>query len=376
MTVELVKHSSSALRRYMTDMSISVVELAQKTGISPNKIERALQSQDKVFKLSQLQKIGERLFVPTIYLSSDKFSYDRLQPQLTEFRNNQNYHENSYRDKALKQEFCSVRQTYMEVLQSLDEEPLKFELKLDGHNPEQDAQNIISYFGFYNYKKTLKSNDDYYRAWRGLVEDKGILVLEKPKEDFGSDGLCLYFDYVPIIGILSTGQSYSRRLFTLIHELVHLGLGQSIFDGKILSNHSSLLERYCDAVAGHVVAPFEIIKMYFNESSTLEENISKIRSITKASKAAIAIQFKNIGYISQKELSEYLDDLDRKNDGEIKAGPPKHSLVLNYFGYNFVEKVMSAMWSEAIPSSTAKKILKYTDKNNLDSFNKLQSKVF
>lgn len=376
MSVELVKHSSYALKRYMSDMSISVEELAQKTGIAKSKIDKALGSADKTFKLSQLQKIGERLFVPTIYLSSDKYTFDRKQPQLTEFRNKNNYHEDSYRDKALIQEFCSVRQTYLDVLERLDEKPLIFDLKLSGDNPENDAKSIISYFGFYSFKKTLQNNDDYYRAWRSLVEDKDILVLEKPKEDFGSDGLCLYFDFMPIIGILSTGQSHSRRLFTLIHEIVHLGLGQSIFDGKILSNSSNRIERYCDAVAGHVVAPFELIEKYFDKLNTLEDNILKIRSFTKASKAAIAIQLKNIGYISQKELFEYLDNLDHKNTGEIKAGPPKHSLVLNYFGHNFVEKVMSAMWSEAIPLSTAKKILKYTDKNNLDSFNKLQSKVF
>ncbi|ATO19296.1 hypothetical protein BS636_06270 [Acinetobacter sp. LoGeW2-3] len=376
MTVELVKHSSNALKRYMSDMSISAAELAQKTGISQNKIEKALDSQDKIFKLSQLQKIGERLFVPTIYLSSDSFFYERSQPELTEFRNKKNYIKNSYRDRALIQEFCSVRQTYLDILQSLDEKPLKFDLKLCGDNPEQDAENIISYFGFYDYKKTLKNNDDYYKSWRALVEEKSILVLEKPKEDFGSDGLCLYFEYVPLIGILSSGQSYSRRLFTLIHELVHLGLGQSIFDGKILSSETNRIERYCDAVAGNVVAPIKIIEKYYDNLKGLEDNILIIRNLTKASKAAIAIQFKNIGYISQSELSEYLHELERRNDGERKAGPPKHSIVLNYFGYNFVEKVMSAMWSEAIPSSTAKQILRYNDKNSVDSFNKLQSKVF
>ncbi|MFW1644988.1 XRE family transcriptional regulator [Acinetobacter guillouiae] len=374
MPAELVKHSSIALMRYMTDMNISAADLAKKTGISENKIDSVLSTDEKVLKLSQLQKIAEKLFVPTVYLSTDSFIYERTQPELTEFRNLENFVENSYRDKALIQEFCAVRSNYLTVLDSLDEEPLPFRLVLSGDSAIKDAELIISYFGFYQHKKSLKNQDDYFKSWRALVEDKSILVLEKPKEDFGSDGLCLFFDVVPIIGILSTGQSYSRRLFTLIHELVHLGLGQSIFDGKLLHS-SSKLERYCDEVAGHVVAPISIIEKEYDPLNSLESNILKIRSITKASKAAIAIQFKNVGLISQKELTMYLADLDTRH-GDIKGGPKKESLVLNYFGFNFVEKVMSAMWSEAIPASTAKHILRFHDKNNTDSFGRLQSKVF
>lgn len=34
------------------------------------------------------------------------------------------------------------------------------------------------------------------------------------------------------------------------------------------------------------------------------------------------------------------------------------------------------MWNEVIPATTAKQILRFTDKHTSESFNKLQSKVF
>lgn len=375
MAIELVPHSSIALKRYMTDMCISVEELASKTTISKNKILQALESDEKVFRITQLQKISEKLYVPTIYLSTSKFIFERDQPELKEFRNLEDFSELSYRDKALIQEVCGVRSDFLSVLESLGEEPRVFDLELRGDSVIEDAQSIINYFNFHEKNKKIQSQDDYFKSWRLLVEEKSILVIDRPKDNFGSDGMCLYFSEVPIITIFSTGQSYSRRLFTLIHELVHLGLRQSVFDGKLLQDNPRKLERYCDEVAGHVVAPLNIIETIYSSELNLEENIINIRKKIKASKAAIAIQLKNIKYIDHKELKNYLSDLERR-DMDFGGGPKKESIVLNYFGYNFVEKVMSAMWNEVIPATTARQILKYTDKHTSESFNKLQSKVF
>ena len=223
MSIELVKHSSIALKRYMTDMCISADELASKTNISINKIQKSLNSDEQVYKLSQLQKIAEKLYVPTIYLSTTKLFFERDEPELQEFRNLQDFTEFSYKDRALIQEVCKVRSDYFSILDSLDEEPLSFSLKLNGKNAIDDANEIIQYFEFHKRNKKIQSQDDYFKSWRLLVEEKSILVLDKPKDNFGSDGLCLYFEQIPIITIFSTGQSYSRRLFTLIHEIVHLG---------------------------------------------------------------------------------------------------------------------------------------------------------
>ena len=85
---------------------------------------------------------------------------------------------------------------------------------------------------FFLNKEEIISNKMYYE--NGIFEAKDILVIEKSsKEPFGSDGFCLWFDVVPVIVVLSTGQAAERRLFTIMHELVHLGLRQSVFDGKI-----------------------------------------------------------------------------------------------------------------------------------------------
>lgn len=373
MVIELVKHSPNALRRYMADMNVSASALANLTKISQSKITKAL-NEVEVFKLSQLETISKVLFVPTVYLTTDNFVYERNTPEIIEFRNHIDIPEDKYKENALVQEFCQVRDNFISILQSLNEEPKTFDLKLSGTNAEEDAQAIIDYFGFYTHSKKVKNSDDYFNAWRDIVELMDVIVIDRGRDKFGSDGMCLYFDAAPIITIFSSGQSQSRKLFTLVHEIVHLGLGSSVFDGRLLESENSL-EKYCDQVTGYVLAPKSIVATCFNENLTIEENVILIRKQTKASKAAIAIQLKILGLINQDQLADYLDYIKPKeNDGGF--GSKKENMVLKYFGHNFVEKVMSAMWQERISSNTAKNILGFHKTSKPSAFKELQQKVF
>ena len=372
MAIQLVDHSPIALQRYMTDMNLSADELASLAGISNNKISKALE-ESTIFRLGQLEKIAKILYVPTVYLTTHDFVYERNNPEIIEFRNQINIPEERYKENALVQEFCLVRENYISVVESLDEEVQRFNLQLSGENPEQDAQLIIEYFGFYNHNKRTKNSDDYFNSWRDIVELKDVIVIDRGREKFGSDGMCLYFEVAPIISIFSSGQSPSRKLFTLIHEIVHLGLGESVFDGHLLESNNKL-EKYCDRVAGYVVAPPDIVNESFSKSLNLEDNILLIRKKTKASKAAIAIQLKILGFIKQSQLDEYLDYINPKEGGGF--GSKKENMVLKYFGHSFVEKVMSAMWQDQISSNIAKDILGFHKKSKPSAFKELQQKVF
>jgi Zn-dependent peptidase ImmA (M78 family) len=209
-----------------------------------------------------------------------------------------------------------------------------------------------------------------------IVESKDVIVINKPSEKYGSDGMSLFFESLPIVVIFSSGQSTSRQLFTLIHELVHLGLGQSVFDGH-LTKSAHEIERYCDSVAGYVVAPTKVIQATYSHEKTVAENVDAIRKQTKASKAAIAIQLRNISLISAADLNAFLDSIQPP---EPKAGggfgQSKENLVIRYYGKTFVSHVLSALWQENISPSTAQKMLNIKPTSSMSVLNELQAKVF
>lgn len=369
----LVRHSPTALKRYMSDMEISADELAQISSIAVSKISTAL-NQDQIFKLNQLESIAKALFVPTVYLTTDEYVFEREAPELIEFRNQKNISENRYKYRALIEEFARVRQDYLEVIESLEEEALPFNLELTGDDAIEDAQRIESYFNFHTTKKIQYSADDYFRAWRSIVESKDVLVINKGREKFGSDGMSLFFSAVPVIVIFSSGQSPSRQLFTLIHELVHIGLGQSVFDGYLTESNKKI-ERYCDLVAGYVIAPSSIINELYDPEKSLNDNVLVIRNKTKASKAAIAIQLKNINLITSFELNDYLDYIRPPESPSGGFGQSKDNMVLKYYGREFVSRVMNALWQNSISASTAKQILGISS-SSTGVLRDLQDKVF
>ncbi|GAC1375134.1 MAG: hypothetical protein NVS3B3_14880 [Aquirhabdus sp.] len=184
----------------------------------------------------------------------------------------------------------------------------------------------------------------------------------------------MYYSKMPIIVILSSDQSPSRRLFTLIHELVHLGLKQSVFDGNVLAN-TEAEERYCNKVAGHVLAPIGLVNAIWDDKKPTLEIIAEIRKKTKASYAAIAIQLFFANKIDKQELNELLLSFKTEaKEGEGGFGLKKQYLVLNEFGNLYVQNVLRAWWSDAISKTAAIDFLGI--KTRPEVLNILPEKVF
>ena len=204
-----------------------------------------------------------------------------------------------------------------------------------------------------------------------LVEKKDVLVLEKSRLSIGSEGLSLFYDLLPIVVIITSGQTASRKLFTLIHELVHLGLRQSALDGYILEANNQT-ERYCNEVAGHVLVPLSVINRIYEDKNSLIDNIEKIRKTIKVSYDAIAIQLKQVGKISQSDLDAYFINKQIKideNDSGFRSSYKKHT-TYNHFGRIYIQQVFSAVWEDALSLGGAMRILDIEKMSDLDYLEK------
>lgn len=371
---DLIKHSPLALSHYRQQLSLSRDFLAKKTGIALSKIEKGEQ-EDNVFTYSQIQKLATRLFIPDFYLLTDHTESKSI-PNVIDHRNlieidNEAIQYNS--QKALH-ELISNRNNLIYIYESLDIQIGNFDLFLTGNDPIGDANLIRNWLKVDNAKFKTENNDDYYRSWRTLIEKNDVIIIELSSTKIGSEGMALYYDTLPIIAILSSGQSHSRRLFTMIHELVHLGLRQSAIDGNVLTD-THHIERYCNQVAGHVLLPQEVAHQLYSHVLSLDENIKKIRKSVKVSKQAIAIQLKLLGLITQQMLDEYLHNLDNEQDQGKSGGfgISQKSKTHNQFGNVYLQQVISAVWNDTIPINTAMKILHLKDVQDLTY---LEQKVF
>lgn len=371
MARELVTHSPAALKHYREQLSLSREMLAKKAGnMDINKIERG-ERENHVFTFKQLQTVAKILLIPDFYLLMDDVQTLDI-PQTIDYRGDSAI-QNSESEYLLKKsihELVQNREDLLYTYESIEVEPEPFKLRLVGDNAIHDAQAIREFLEVDESKFTLDNSDDYYHAWRTLLERKDVLVLEISRTKIGSEGMALYYDILPIVAILSSGQSNSRKLFTMIHELVHLGLRQSAIDGDILNSPIDL-ESYCNKVAGHALLPEASLQRLFRPHLSLSDGIDYIRQTLKISRQAIAIQLRLTNRIDQQQLEEYFAYLEAKNNGRGRTG--KQYTAYNHFGKVYIQQVLSAVMSDNISLSSAMNILRV---DNVAQLQYLEERVF
>ena len=367
----LVAHSPVAFNYYRDRLSLSADLLCQKTTIPIAKIQKAEQ-ESQVFTFNQLQKLAKVLLVPEFYLMTDKIQEIDI-PEYVDHRNRIDQvmsNEDEYSLNKVIHNAVISRENLEYTYDCLDVEPEPFTLILSGNDAEGDAKAIRDFLDVEQENLTLAGSEGY-KTWRLLIERKDVLVLEIGREKIGSEGLSLYYPTLPIIAILSSNQSNSRKLFTMIHELVHLGLRQSSIDGQLLHADESI-ERYCNQVAGYVLVPQGVLDTYQYDLS-ISENVDNIRKVTKVSRWAIAIQLKLVGIITQSQLDNYIQELEiSQSSGGFGISGKKYT-AFNKFGQVYLQQVLSAVWDNSISISSAIDMLNLNDVTDLDY---LEQKVF
>lgn len=98
----------------------------------------------------------------------------------------------------------------------------------------------------------------YFNYLRDEVEDSGVFTFQQQLED--DRAFCLYDPEFPII-ILNSGDSITGKIFSLIHELVHILLG----DNNITTDYGNHFythdptEVFCNKIASEVILPNELL---------------------------------------------------------------------------------------------------------------------
>lgn len=107
---------------------------------------------------------------------------------------------------------------------------------------------------------------EHLNAWVSAIETSGVLVLATRGGKVAIDemrGMCLYFDELPVI-VLNGSDHPRPRLFSLLHEFVHVVLHTEGLCDVIADAHPSTqdrsLEARCNAIAAAVLMPADVVR--------------------------------------------------------------------------------------------------------------------
>lgn len=102
-----------------------------------------------------------------------------------------------------------------------------------------------------------------FHAWRSKIEDAGVLVFQASHiESDEASGFAIWADVLPVM-VVNRKDAYPRRIFSLLHELVHLMLRQTGVsdlesDGP-RPQEDERVEVFCNHVAAATLMPQDLL---------------------------------------------------------------------------------------------------------------------
>jgi Zn-dependent peptidase ImmA (M78 family)/transcriptional regulator with XRE-family HTH domain len=195
----------------------------------------------------------------------------------------------------------------------------------------------------------FRSNDQAFKAWRHALEDVGVFTFKDSFKDSFLSGFSLVHDQFPII-MLNNSNSFTRQIFTLMHELGHILYGvNGVTDIdesylKFLNSNERRIEVQCNKFASEVLVPSNVFQpdiQFYKEEG--DEAISEIANKYSVSREVILRKLLDFGVISEayysKKSGEWNKDYLRSKK-DTKGGN-WYLTRIAYLGEGFAQKAFS-----------------------------------
>ncbi len=187
-----------------------------------------------------------------------------------------------------------------------------------------------------------------------MAEEKGIIVLRNGVVGNNSHrklmvdefrGFVLYDDIAPVV-FINNNDAISAKIFTLIHEVVHILIGQSAsFDLRYLRSADNQVEKFCDRCAAEFLVPEKDIKSVYSKIKDLEE----LAKHFKVSQIVILRRLLDVSLIEQVEFLVQLEKLYAKEIKKSKGyGGDIYLTIHNRLSKRFLHIIYSAVENNTI----------------------------
>ena len=279
------------------------------------------------------------------------------------------------------------RETLIELYELLEEAPPEITLNIDSgenknENRKQAARKITEFLEL--KREQLQQANDRYTAlkfWKQTIEAKGILVCQtNPHLSIDLKtirGFCIAQRPFPMI-VLNSKDSPYGRIFTLIHELVHIALGESVIQNtnfeEVNTRKLNSIEAFCNHVAGEILVPknelLEIVNL-----ETLEKDLPKISKHFHVSPEVIMRRLQILKKIPLSKYKAYRNSQLKKYENTSKRDsgrPPYSNRLLNASGEHFARTAFTAYYEDKITISELVSAFSNCDTKHLS---KIESRI-
>jgi len=241
-----------------------------------------------------------------------------------------------------------MSQGYQESLGELisvpSERQIFKDLTSNNLGPYELAEKVRKYLGITLGRQfKFTEMDTAFKAWRHAIENAGIFTFKNSFKDKFISGFCLLHQQFPIV-VINNSNSFTRQIFTLIHELGHIIYGiHGITDiDETYFNHmdtsEKTLEIKCNQFAGEVLVPSNVFKKEISVFNIVgPEIIHQLAEKYSVSREVILRKFLDFNLVSkeyyEQKSAEWNYEYLRAKGG--KQGGDWYYTTLSYLGEGF-----------------------------------------
>lgn len=204
-----------------------------------------------------------------------------------------------------------------------------------------EGENRLSFIGIFNEKTDIAEaakkvreilgieeswfgrihkREEAFGFLRGCISNAGVLVMasgivrnntHRTLSTSEFRGFALSDELAPLI-FINSNDSAGAKLFTLLHEFVHICLNSdSLFNDRYCTGEVSPEETFCNKVAAEVLVPSNLfVKAWgetITESESVENAIIALSKLFKCSRTVVARKAYNNGIITKEKYKEIAD---------------------------------------------------------------------
>jgi Zn-dependent peptidase ImmA (M78 family) len=198
----------------------------------------------------------------------------------------------------------------------------------------------------------------FFKFLRNKLEEEKIFnfQISMPLED--ARGFALS-DEFPRVIVVNSGDIIEARIFTLIHELGHILLGDTEISIPNFKD-TNKTERWCNEFASAFLLPPEMAKKIFeeNDATLIEyETLKRLSRKYKVSKSMLLYKMVKLNFITSADYGEFLNRFTQKEYAERAntsgGGVSAEKKCLSELGTSFISLVADNMDRKTITYSDA-----------------------
>ena len=211
---------------------------------------------------------------------------------------------------------------------------------------------------------------DALNGWKDTIERQGVLVMHLNRVDVGEvRGIVIAEPVFPLIAV-NGKDSPTGRIFTLVHEFIHLMLGATGMSNMRLTRrprtHEQRVERFCNHIAGEVLVPRQALLSHADVQGVStavdwpDETISDLANYFKVSREVVVRRLVILGRTTDDFYRQKRRQYAREREaaGKSTGGQmPMSRRIIRAIGQPFARIVLDAYHREAISSSDLAEML-------------------